>query len=73
MSILVDKNSRVVVQGITGSAGSFHTKHCIAYGTQVVAGVTPNRGGHGGAAVTWSAQRARLVVDQARPDAQLAT
>ena len=45
MSILVDKNSRVVVQGITGSAGSFHTKHCIAYGTQVVAGVTPNRGG----------------------------
>jgi succinyl-CoA synthetase alpha subunit len=45
MSILVDKKSRVVVQGITGSAGSFHTKHCIAYGTRVVAGVTPNRGG----------------------------
>ena len=45
MSILVDKNSRVVVQGITGSAGSFHTKQCIAYGTQVVAGVTPHRGG----------------------------
>jgi succinyl-CoA synthetase alpha subunit len=45
MSILVDKNSRIVVQGITGSAGSFHTKQCIAYGTQVVAGVTPNRGG----------------------------
>ncbi len=45
MSILVDRNSRVVVQGITGSAGSFHAKHCIAYGTQIVAGVTPNRGG----------------------------
>jgi succinyl-CoA synthetase alpha subunit len=45
MSILVDKNSRVVVQGITGAAGSFHAKQCIAYGTQIVAGVTPNRGG----------------------------
>ncbi len=45
MSILVDKNSRVVVQGITGSAGSFHAQQCIAYGTQVIAGVTPNRGG----------------------------
>jgi succinyl-CoA synthetase alpha subunit len=45
MSILVDNQTRVLVQGITGSAGSFHTKQCIAYGTQVVAGVTPNRGG----------------------------
>jgi succinyl-CoA synthetase alpha subunit len=45
MSILADKNSRVVVQGITGSAGSFHARQCIAYGTQVVAGVTPHRGG----------------------------
>jgi len=45
MSILVNKNTRLVVQGITGSAGSFHTKQCIAYGTNVVAGVTPNRGG----------------------------
>ena len=45
MSILVNKNSRVVVQGITGSAGSFHTKQCMEYGTQVVAGVTPYRGG----------------------------
>jgi len=45
MSILVNKNTRVLIQGITGSAGSFHTKQCIAYGTQVVAGVTPNRGG----------------------------
>jgi len=45
MSILVDKQSRVVVQGITGSAGSFHARQCVAYGTQIVAGVTPNRGG----------------------------
>ena len=45
MSILVDKSTRVIVQGITGSAGSFHAKQCIAYGTQIVAGVTPNRGG----------------------------
>ncbi len=45
MSVLVDKNTRVVVQGLTGSAGSFHAKQCIAYGTQIVAGVTPGRGG----------------------------
>jgi succinyl-CoA synthetase alpha subunit len=45
VSILVDKNTRVVVQGITGSAGSFHTEQMLAYGTQVVAGVTPGRGG----------------------------
>jgi succinyl-CoA synthetase alpha subunit len=45
MSILVNKNSKVLVQGITGSAGSFHAKQCIAYGTQIVAGCTPNRGG----------------------------
>jgi succinyl-CoA synthetase alpha subunit len=45
MAILVGKDTRVVVQGITGSAGSFHTKQCIAYGTRVVAGCTPGRGG----------------------------
>jgi succinyl-CoA synthetase alpha subunit len=45
MSILVDQNSRVVVQGITGAAGTFHTRQCVAYGTHVVAGVTPFRGG----------------------------
>lgn len=45
MSILVNKNTRVVVQGITGSAGSFHAKQCVAYGTQIVAGCTPGRGG----------------------------
>ncbi len=45
MSILVDKETRVVVQGITGKEGSFHTQQCVAYGTQVVAGVTPGKGG----------------------------
>jgi len=45
VSILVDGSTRVVVQGITGSAGSFHTEQMMAYGTQVVAGVTPGRGG----------------------------
>jgi succinyl-CoA synthetase alpha subunit len=45
MSILVNKESRIVCQGITGRQGSFHTEHCIEYGTQVVAGVTPGRGG----------------------------
>ena len=45
MSILVNETTRVVVQGITGSEGSFHAKQCIAYGTNVVAGVTPGRGG----------------------------
>jgi len=45
MSILINKNSRVIVQGITGKAGMFHAKQCREYGTQVVAGVTPGKGG----------------------------
>jgi len=45
LSILVDKNTRLVVQGITGSEGSFHTRQMIEYGTNVVAGVTPGKGG----------------------------
>ena len=45
MSILVDKNTRLLVQGITGREGNFHTKNSIDYGTNVVAGVTPGRGG----------------------------
>ena len=45
MSVLVDKNTRLVVQGITGSAGAFHTRQCMEYGTNVVAGVTPGKGG----------------------------
>jgi len=45
MSVLVDANTRLLVQGITGKAGSFHASACRAYGTRVVAGVTPARGG----------------------------
>jgi succinyl-CoA synthetase alpha subunit len=45
MSILVNKDTRVICQGITGSAGSFHTRQMIEYGTKVVGGVTPGRGG----------------------------
>ncbi len=45
MSILVDKRTRVVVQGITGGEGTFHTQQMLAYGTKVVAGVTPGKGG----------------------------
>ncbi len=45
MAILVNKETRLLVQGITGNAGAFHAKSCMEYGTQVVAGVTPGRGG----------------------------
>jgi len=45
MSILVDENTRVIVQGITGKEGTFHTEKMIEYGTRVVAGVTPGKGG----------------------------
>jgi len=45
MSVLVDKNTRVVTQGITGKTGAFHTRGCREYGTQMVAGVTPGKGG----------------------------
>ena len=51
MSILVDKNTRLLVQGITGKAGGFHAKQCAEYGTNVVAGVTPGRGGE-----TWESR-----------------
>src|SRR3954465_11767196 len=45
MSVLVDRNTRLVVQGITGSAGGFHARQCMEYGTNVGAGVTPGKGG----------------------------
>jgi succinyl-CoA synthetase alpha subunit len=45
MSILIDKNTRLLVQGITGNEGLFHTQQMVAYGTNVVAGVTPGKGG----------------------------
>jgi len=45
MSILVDSNTKIICQGLTGRQGTFHTEQCLAYGTKVVAGVTPGRGG----------------------------
>lgn len=45
MSILVDKNTKVIVQGFTGKEGTFHAEQCIAYGTNIVGGVTPGKGG----------------------------
>src|ERR1700677_1122331 len=45
MSVLVDKNTRLIVQGITGREGSFHAQQMLDYGTKVVAGVTPGKGG----------------------------
>ncbi|MBI4924555.1 MAG: succinate--CoA ligase subunit alpha [Bdellovibrio sp.] len=48
MSIWIGSETKVIVQGITGSQGSFHAKGCAAYGTKIVGGVTPGKGGHGG-------------------------
>ena len=45
MSILIDKNTKVICQGFTGSQGTFHTEQAIAYGTKVAGGVTPGKGG----------------------------
>ena len=45
MSVLVDKNTRLIVQGFTGREGTFHAEQAIAYGTKVVGGVTPGKGG----------------------------
>lgn len=61
MSILVDKKTKLIVQGITGREGSFHTQQAINYGTQVVGGVTPGKGGttHGGIPVFNTVEEAR--------------
>ena len=45
MAILVDGSTKVICQGITGASGAFHTKGCLDYGTQIVGGVTPRKGG----------------------------
>src|SRR5579885_2535281 len=45
MALLVDENTKLLVQGITGREGTFHTRQAVAYGTKVVAGVTPGKGG----------------------------
>jgi succinyl-CoA synthetase alpha subunit len=70
VSILVNQSTRVVIQGITGKEGSFQAQRCIEYGTNVVAGVTPGRGGesHLGVAVF---DTVRSAVREARPDCAL--
>ncbi len=45
MSILINKDTKVIVQGFTGKEGSFHAEQCLAYGTKIVGGVTPGKGG----------------------------
>ena len=45
MSILVNRNTKVITQGMTGETGTFHTEQALAYGTQMVGGVTPGKGG----------------------------
>ncbi len=60
MSILVDKNTKVICQGFTGKQGTFHSEQCLAYGTKLVGGVTPGRGGEkhlGLAGVRYGARR----------------
>lgn len=61
MSVLINSSSKILCQGITGSQGTFHTEQCIEYGTSVVAGVTPGRGGkdHLGVPVFNSVKEAR--------------
>lgn len=70
MSILVDKGTRVIVQGITGKEGSFHASACAAYGTALVGGVTPGKGGESfeGLPVFNTVQEA---VDRVQPDVSL--
>jgi succinyl-CoA synthetase alpha subunit len=70
MSILVDKSTRVIVQGLTGREGSFHAKACAEYGTQIVGGVTPGKGGttHEGWPVFNTVQEA---VDKTAADASV--
>jgi succinyl-CoA synthetase alpha subunit len=65
MSILVDQNTRLIVQGITGREGTFHAKGCAEYGTKVVGGVTPGKGGttHEGWAVFNTVEQARRETD----------
>jgi succinyl-CoA synthetase alpha subunit len=65
MSILINKGSKIICQGITGKQGSFHTKQCIDYGSQVLAGVTPGSGGteHLGIPVFDSMKEAKIHSD----------
>lgn len=60
MAILVNKDTRVITQGITGSAGSFHSKQCLDYGTNIVGGVVPGKGGQ-----TWEGKPIFNTVEEA--------
>lgn len=66
MSILIDKTTRVIVQGITGRDGEFHTRKMIAYGTQVVGGVSPGKGGTNVQGVPFSIPCTKLFSRQRR-------
>jgi succinyl-CoA synthetase alpha subunit len=70
MAVLVDKDTRAIVCGITGREGGFHTKQMIAYGSQIVGGVTPGKGGQSfeGVPVFDSVQEA---VDAVKPNAAI--
>ena len=63
MSILIDKNTKVICQGFTGSQGSFHSEQAISYGTKMVGGVTPGKGGmtHLGLPVFNSVHEAKII------------
>ena len=65
MSVLVNASSKIICQGITGSQGTFHTEQCIEYGTQIVGGVTPGRGGqeHLGVPVFNSVKEAKEIIE----------
>ena len=69
MSILIDEKTRLLVQGITGGEGSFHAARCLKYGTKVVAGVTPGKGGTKveGIPVFNTVERAVILVSLANP------
>ena len=71
MSILVNSQTRVICQGITGSAGAFHTKQCLEYGTKMVGGVTPGKGGTKEANGLPVFDTVRQAVDQTGADATM--
>ena len=65
MAVLIDENTKVICQGLTGSQGTFHTEQAIAYGTKMVGGVTPGKGGtnHLGLPVFNSVHEAKAVTE----------